>query len=116
MGGKSWALLFDVLKYRKDPNFYAVYVRKTLKQLERTLWKEALKMWKPFLYYTSGPKKGKLREGAKILGKPSYKITFPTDPETGLQGATVEFTYADNYNQVEHDFQGLEISALYFDE
>ena len=70
-GGKSWALLFEVLKYAlDDPEFYGVLFRRTLKQIERTLWKEAKEMYKPFLYDADG----RLKPGARVQEQ-KYKIT-----------------------------------------
>jgi hypothetical protein len=76
-GGKSWSILFDVLKYIDCPNYYAAFFRNTVKQIERTLWPEAKEMYHPFLYHTSGPKVGKLRGKARI-NENSKLIVFPS--------------------------------------
>lgn len=102
-GGKSFALLFDVLKYIDCPEFYGVFFRKTLRQLERTLWKEAKKMYRPFLTN----KKGKFIGKAQIKEQ-AKKIIFPT-------GATVEFSYLDSDSTTEENWQGAEITGAYFD-
>lgn len=102
-GGKSWSLLADALKYIDCPNFYAVFFRKTIKQLKRTLWKEAKKMYMPLLMNKDG----------KFIGKANIKeqemlIIFPT-------GATIEFSYLDRDQSAEENWQGKifnNISAL----
>ncbi len=103
-GGKSWSLLADALKYIDCPDFYAVFFRKTVKQLRRSLWKEAKKMYMPLI----------LDENGKFIGKSNLKeqdmiITFPT-------GATLEFSYLDRDSDAEQNWQGAELSAAYFDE
>ena len=102
-GGKSWSILFDVLKYIDCPDYYGVFFRKTLKQLERTLWKEAKKMYRPFLVDDNGKFKGKanIREQAKVINFPS--------------GATLEFSYLDTDKTAEENWQGAELTAAYFD-
>ena len=102
-GGKSFSLLFDALKYIDCPEFYGVFFRKTVKQLERTLWKEAKKMYRPFLIGKDGKWIGKsnIREQAKI-------IMFPS-------GATLEFSYLDADSTTETNWQGAELTAAYFD-
>lgn len=102
-GGKSWSLLADALKYIDCPYFYAVFFRKTIKQLKRTLWKEAKKMYMPLLI----DKKG------KFIGKANIKeqdmiIVFPS-------GALFEFSYLDRDSDCEQNWQGAEITAAYFD-
>ncbi|AUR92115.1 terminase-like family protein [Vibrio phage 1.170.O._10N.261.52.C3] len=103
-GGKSWSLLADALKYIDCPDFYAVFFRKTVKQLRRTLWKEAKKMYMPLLINNDG----------KFIGKANIKeqdmiIRFPT-------GATLEFSYLDRDSDAEMNWQGAELTAAYFDE
>lgn len=103
-GGKSWSLLADALKYIDCPDFYAVFFRKTVKQLRRTLWKEAKKMYMPLIIDSSG----------KFIGKAAIKeqdmiIRFPT-------GATLEFSFLDRDSDCEMNWQGAEITAAYFDE
>lgn len=102
-GGKSWSLLADALKYIDCPEFYAVFFRKTVKQLRRSLWKEAKKMYMPLIMDANG----------KFIGKATVKeqdmiIRFPT-------GATLEFSYLDRDSDAEQNWQGAELSAAYFD-
>lgn len=102
-GGKSWSLLADALKYIDCPDFYAVFFRKTIKQLRRTLWKEAKKMYMPLLMDKNG----------KFIGKAAIKeqdmiIRFPS-------GATIEFSYLDRDQSAEENWQGAELTAAYFD-
>ena len=104
MGGKSYALLMDALKYANDPDFYAVFFRKTTKQLERALWPSAKSMYMPFLV----DKNGKFRGEARIQEQ-DHRITFPS-------GARLEFTYMDKDKDAELNFQGTELSAVYWDE
>ena len=106
-GGKSWCILADNLKYIHDPNYFSVFFRRTTIELETNLWPEALKMYKPFLEYQSGPKKGKLLPGVRIRDK-DKTIVWPS-------GAKTRFSYLQN----ERDalaWYGSEISRAYFDE
>ncbi len=107
-GGKSFSLLFDALKYIDDPEFYGVFFRKTVKQLERTLWKEAKKMYAPYLYIKDGPRKGKFK-GLSTIREQDKVIKFPS-------GATIEFSYLDRDSDCETNWQGAELTAAYFDE
>ncbi len=102
--GKSWCLLADALKYIDDPNFYAVFFRKSVKQMRRSLWREAKKLYLPLLINEEGKFIGKGR-----IQEQSMVITFPT-------GATIEFSYLDRDSDAEVNFQGAELSAAYFDE
>ncbi len=102
-GGKSWSLLADALKYIDCPDFYGVFFRKTVKQLRRSLWKEAKKMYLPLIMGKDG----------KFIGKATVKeqdmiIRFPT-------GATLEFSYLDRDADAEQNWQGAEITGAYFD-
>ena len=106
-GGKSWSIPFDVLKYIDDPKYYGVFFRKTMKQLERTLWKEAKSMYSPFLYEQTGDRKGKFKGKANIKERDKV-IIFPS-------GATVEFSYLDRDADAETNWQGAELTAAYFD-
>lgn len=94
----SHALLMDSLKYIDCPHFYGVYFRKTVKQLERTLWPEAKDMYYPFLIETSGPRKGKFKGKAQIREKDKV-IIFPT-------GAKLEFSYLDSDKDCKENWQG----------
>ena len=103
-GGKSWSLLADALKYIDCPDFYAVFFRKTVKQLRRTLWKEAKKMYMPLLINKNGKFIGKA-----VIKEQDMIIRFPT-------GATLEFSYLDRDSTAEMNWQGAELTAAYFDE
>jgi predicted phage terminase large subunit-like protein len=94
----------DALKYVDDPAFYAVFFRRTTKQLERSLWPEAKAMYMPFLIDKNGKFKGKAR-----IQEQAYRITFPT-------GAILEFTYMERDKDAELNFQGAQVSAVYWDE
>jgi hypothetical protein len=98
LGGKSFALLIDCLKYVDCPDFYAVYFRKTVKQLQRTLWPLAKQIFFPYLIYHSGTKKGKFAGKAQIR-EADKQIIFPS-------GATIEFAYLDRDQDVETNWQG----------
>lgn len=106
-GGKSWAILLDCLKYIDCPDFYAVYFRQNMKQMERTLWPNAKSMFFPFLIHHSGPNKGRFKGKAQIRERDKM-IIFPS-------GARAEFTFLDS-NTVELNWQGAELTAAYFDE
>lgn len=97
-GGKSYALLMDSLKYIDDPNYYAVYFRRTTGQLERSLWPEAKEMFLPFLVYPSGPRRGKWIGKARIQEQ-KHRIVFPS-------GATIDFSYMENDKDAQLNWQG----------
>lgn len=110
-GGKSFALLMDCLKYIDCPHFYAVYFRKTMKQLERTLWPEAKDLFLPFLIDPTVKNKN---GSVKYIGKAQIKeqaktIVFPS-------GAKVEFSYLDRDQDAQENWQGAQLTAAYFDE
>lgn len=107
-GGKSYALLMDPLKYIDDPYYYGVFFRKTVKQLERSLWPEAKDMYYPFLIETKGPRKGKFKGKAQIREKDKV-IIFPS-------GAKLEFSYLDTDKDAKENWQGSQLTAAYFDE
>lgn len=109
-GGKSFALLMYILRFVDDPLWYGVCFRKTLKQLSRSLWKEAKAMYRPLLIYQTGPNKGKYKGKAKIIdSQGNYKITFPS-------GAIVEFSYLTSEKDAVENWQGAQLSAAFFDE
>lgn len=91
--GKSHAILLDPLQYIDDPNFYAVFIRKTTLQLEGGLWTEAKALYEPF--------------GIKVREK-QKTIIFPS-------GAKFLFTYCELDKHCDN-FQGQQYSAIYFDE
>lgn len=98
----------DSLKYFDDPNYYAVYFRKTIKQLERTLWPEAKQLYMPFLVHQDGPMKGKYIGKAKIQEQ-AHRITTPV-------GGTIEFSYLENDKDVQMNWQGAQVTGFYLDE
>lgn len=109
-GGKSFALLLYILRFVDCPNWYAVCFRKTLKQLSRSLWKEAKALYRPLITHQTGANKGKYKGKAKIIdSQGNYKIVFPS-------GATVEFSYLTSEKDAVENFQGAQLSAAFFDE
>lgn len=98
----------DALKYIDCPYFYGVFFRKTVKQLERTLWPEAKDMYYPFLIEHSGLRKGKFKGKANVKEKDKM-IIFPS-------GAKVEFSYLDRDDDAKENWQGAQLTAAYFDE
>lgn len=102
--GKSWAILFDVLKYIDCPKYYAVFFRNTVKQIERTLWPEAKDMYHDFLYDSEGKLIGKaqVREKDKV-------IIFPS-------GAKIEFSFLENEAETKKNWQGAQITGCYMEE
>lgn len=105
-GGKSWSLLAYLLRFVDCPDFYAVCFRKSLKQLERALFKEAVTMYRPLITDSKGRYIGK----AKInSSQGNFKITFPS-------GAIIEFSYLTCEKDAINNFQGAELTAAIFDE
>lgn len=109
-GGKSYALLLYALRFVDDPEWYAIYFRKTLKQLSRSLWREAKAMFRPLLIHQTGKNKGKYKGKARITdSQGNYKIVFPS-------GATIEFSYLTSEKDAVENWQGAQLSAAFFDE
>lgn len=79
----------------------------TTTEIETALWPEALKMYKPFLEYQSGPKKGKLLPGVRIRDK-DKTIVWPS-------GAKTRFAYLQNTKDA-MAWYGSQLSRVYFDE
>lgn len=85
-----------MLRYKDDPNFNAIYFRRTTTQLsgQGGLWDEAKEMYQQFLNRDPREK--------------DYKIIFPS-------GATAKFSHMEHEkNRLDH--QGLQYSAIFFDE
>ena len=105
MGGKSFALLLDALKYVDQEATFLAFFRKTVKQLDNTLWPLAKRLYRPFLVYPLGhPKAGKFIGQANIK-EAAHTIIFPS-------GAKMLFTYLDRYVDAENNLQGR-LYALY---
>lgn len=85
-----------VLKYIKDPNFKAVFIRQTSTQLSQAggLYQEAQAMWKEY--------------GAKFKSHPQMTATFPS-------GAEVQFKVCGADRDI-NNFDGLQASLVVFDE
>jgi len=94
--GKSQTLLMKSLCHLDDPNYRAIYFRKTIKQLEGSggLWPEAKKMYRPF---------------GVTVREQQHELIFPS-------GAKVTMGYMGNDNDAEMNNQGLQFTACYFDE
>lgn len=93
------------LKYIDCPNYYAVYFRKTTKQLDSSLWPEAKELYLPFL---RNPKTGKWIGKARIQEQ-KHRIIFPS-------GATLDFSYLENDKDVVYNWQGAQLTAAFLDE
>lgn len=96
------------LRFIDDPNYYAVYFRKTTRQLESSLWPEAVSLFLPFITYQEGPNKGKYIGQAKIRER-DHLIIFPS-------GARVQFSYLDTDKRAQENWQGAQLTAVFFDE
>lgn len=85
-----------VLKYIKDPNFKAVFIRQTSTQLSQAggLYMEAQAMWRAF--------------GAKFKSHPQMTATFPS-------GAEVQFKVCGADRDI-NNFDGGQFSMVVFDE
>lgn len=94
--GKSHQALMLVLKYRKDPNFRAVFIRQTSTQLSQAggLFQEAEAMWKQF--------------GAKFRTHPQMGCVFPS-------GAQVQFKVC-GADRDTSNYDGGQFSLVIFDE
>lgn len=105
-GGKSWSLLAYLLQFIDDPETYIVCFRKSLKQMQRALFREAKAMYRPLITDSNGKYIGK----AKINdSQGNYKITFPS-------GAMIEFSYLTCEKDAIDNFQGAELTGAVFDE
>jgi predicted phage terminase large subunit-like protein len=107
-GGKTWAILFDNLKYVDDPNYFSVFFRNTTIELETNLWPEALKMYEPILKYPLGHPKGGKYRGKAHINYQKHTITFPS-------GAKSTFSYMQHDKDAD-SWYGAELSRVYFDE
>lgn len=94
--GKSHQALLLVLKYIKDENFRAVFIRETNTQLTQAggLWQEAQAMWKHF--------------GATFKQAPVLTATFPS-------GASVQFKVMGADRDISN-YDGGQYSLVVFDE
>lgn len=105
-GGKSWSLLAYLLRFCDDPETYIVCFRKSLKQMQRALFKEAKSLYRPLITDSQGNYIGK----AKITdSQGNYKVVFPS-------GATIEFSYLTCEKDAIDNFQGAELTGAIFDE
>ena len=93
--GKSHQALMKVLKYIKDPNYKAIFVRQTSTQLTQLggLWQEAQKMW---------------REYGAVFKMNPLTATFPS-------GATVQFKVCSADRDI-YNFDGGQFTQVYVDE
>lgn len=93
---KTVALMYDLLQHVNDPNFEAVFFRRTTKQLKGAggLWGKCSSLYR------------KLGAEAK---ESEMKCIFP-------QGSTARFTHLEHDKDAQDNHQGLEYSAIYFDE
>ena len=94
--GKSRLLLMKPLEYLHDPDFQAIFFRRTTKALEKpgSLWPEALKLYSPF--------KPKVRER-------DHKHTFKS-------GASISMDHLEHEKDAEGNHQGTQYSMVGFDE
>ena len=108
-GGKTWAILFDNLKYVHMKEYYSVFFRNTTIELETNLWPEALRIYMPFLKYPDNhkTKAGKFKGKAHINFQ-KHTITFPS-------GAKSVFSYL-SHDKDADSWYGAELSRVYFDE
>lgn len=92
----SFQALLLVLKYHKDPNFKAVFIRQTSTQLSQAggLFSEAQALWRPY--------------GAIFKTHPQMTATFP-------MGAQVQFKVCAADRDITN-FDGLQASLIVFDE
>lgn len=93
--GKSHALLMEPLKHIKDPNYNAVFFRRTTAQLEGSLWPEAKKMYGNF-------------KGIKFHEK-KKTVVWPS-------GAKFKFDYMELDKHADYNHQGLQYSGIFWDE
>lgn len=94
--GKSRLLLMKPLQYVHDPNYEAVFFRRTTKALEKpgSLWPEAKKLWAPF--------KARIRER-------DHEHIFRS-------GARVTMDHLEHEKSAEDNHQGTQYSGIHFDE
>ena len=95
-GGKTYAILLDVLRGVDDPHFRAVVFRRTTKNLrnEGGIWEDAVEFFAPF--------------GGMPRESPQLQIRFPS-------GASITFTHLQHEkNKLDH--KGGQYTAIYFDE
>ncbi len=93
---KTFTILMRFLLYKHDPNFQAIYFRRSLNLLAGAggLFPEALSMWKRF--------------GIKSRGGNDMRIRFP-------EGSLALFSHL-NHEDDKDNHLGLQYSAIFFDE
>ena len=94
-GGKTYSLLMDPLRYINNPDFGAVFFRRTTPQIrnEGGLWDESVKIYRQF--------------GATPV-EHTLLWRFPS-------GASISFAHLEHEKTV-HNFQGSQICAIFMDE
>lgn len=102
-GGKTYAMLLDNLQGIHCPDFFSIFFRSTTTEIDKGLWPEAKKLYKPFLF----DENNKLIGEAKILEQ-KKTITFPSGARTCFEYLERD-AHADSY-------YGSEITKEYFDE
>lgn len=108
-GGKTWAILFDNLKYCNDESYFSVFFRNTTIELLTNLWPEALRIYMPFLKYPADhPTKAGKYKGKAHINFQNHTITFPS-------GAKSVFSYLQHDKDAD-SWYGAELSRVYFDE
>jgi predicted phage terminase large subunit-like protein len=94
--GKSRLLLMKPLQYINDPDYEAVFFRRTTKALEKagSLWPESKKLWRPF---------------APRVRERDHQHIFPG-------GATISMDHLEHEKDAEGNHQGTQYSGIHFDE
>lgn len=94
--GKSRLLLMKPLQYIHDPDYEAVFFRRTTKALEKagSLWPESKKLWAPF--------KARVRER-------DHQHIFKS-------GAIITMDHLEHEKDAEGNHQGTQYSGIHFDE
>lgn len=95
-GGKSYAMLLDPFHFINNKyGSYTIFRRNSTNiDGEGGLWKTALELYSPF--------------GIKTIGKPSFRITFPS-------GFSVRFAHL-QYDETVLKYQGLQLPVIGYDE
>ena len=102
-GGKTWSMLVDNLQGIHCPDYFSVFFRSTTTEIDKGLWPEAKKMYKPFLFNEKGKPIGQ----AKILEN-TKTITWPS-------GARTSFSYLERDSHAD-SYYGSELTRIYFEE
>jgi predicted phage terminase large subunit-like protein len=106
-GGKTWALLLDLLRWYRDPNYHAIVFRRTYDELRGSngLFTTACELY--------GALGGRPNKSTFVIDFPYFYPDGSADAKK--RGASIKFTHLQHEDDV-HKHDGKEYSIIAFDE